>query len=105
MAKKTDEFLSQWDKNDLPGCSVGAVRDGNAEFKGPETGAGFLARLEKVFDFLVDGNTARPTGGGIGTALDIAGEEFDGGKQAAHAAHVTVAIAAIVVSGSGKFVV
>ena len=27
-AKKADAFLAQWNKNDMPGCSVGAVRDG-----------------------------------------------------------------------------
>lgn len=32
-AKKVDAFLSQWDKNDLPGCSVGVVKDGNLVYK------------------------------------------------------------------------
>lgn len=32
-AKKVDAFLSQWDKNDLPGCSVGAVKDGRLVYK------------------------------------------------------------------------
>ncbi len=32
-AKKADEFLSQWDKNDMPGCSVGAVKDGRLVYK------------------------------------------------------------------------
>lgn len=32
-AKKTDAFLAQWDKNDLPGCGVGAVRDGKLVYK------------------------------------------------------------------------
>jgi CubicO group peptidase (beta-lactamase class C family) len=32
-AKKVDEFLSQWDKKDMPGCSVGAVKDGKLFYK------------------------------------------------------------------------
>jgi CubicO group peptidase (beta-lactamase class C family) len=33
LAKKVDAFLSQWDKNDLPGCSVGVVKDGRLVYK------------------------------------------------------------------------
>ncbi len=32
-AKKVDEFLAQWDKNNMPGCSVGAVKDGKLVYK------------------------------------------------------------------------
>ena len=32
-AKKADAFLSQWENNDMPGCSVGAVKDGNLVYK------------------------------------------------------------------------
>src|SRR5919112_5679446 len=32
-AKKVDAFLSQWDKNDLPGGAVGVVRDGRLVYK------------------------------------------------------------------------
>ena len=32
-AKKADAFLSQWNKNDMPGCSVGAVKDGKFVYK------------------------------------------------------------------------
>ena len=32
-AKKVDAYLSQWDKNDMPGCSVGAVKDGKFVYK------------------------------------------------------------------------
>ena len=32
-AKKADEFLSQWDKKDMPGCGVGAVKDGQLVYK------------------------------------------------------------------------
>ena len=33
LATKVDAFLSQWDKNDLPGCSVGAVKHGKLVYK------------------------------------------------------------------------
>src|SRR5687767_9004654 len=32
-AKKVDVFLSQWDKSDMPGCGVGAVKDGKLVYK------------------------------------------------------------------------
>jgi len=32
-AKKVDAFLAQWDKNDMPGCAVGVVRDGKLVYK------------------------------------------------------------------------
>ena len=32
-AKKVDAFLAQWDKNDMPGCGVGAIRDGKLVYK------------------------------------------------------------------------
>ncbi len=32
-AKKVDAFLSQWDKNDMPGCAVGVVKDGRLVYK------------------------------------------------------------------------
>jgi CubicO group peptidase (beta-lactamase class C family) len=32
-AKKVDAFISQWDKNDMPGCAVGVVRDGRLVYK------------------------------------------------------------------------
>lgn len=32
-AKKADAFLSQWDKNDLPGCAVGVVKEGKLVYK------------------------------------------------------------------------
>ena len=32
-AAKVDEFLSQWDKNDLPGGAVGVVKDGKLIYK------------------------------------------------------------------------
>ncbi|HEX8289075.1 MAG TPA: serine hydrolase [Pyrinomonadaceae bacterium] len=31
--KKVDVFLAQWDKNDMPGCSVGAVKEGKIVYK------------------------------------------------------------------------
>ena len=32
-ARQADDFLSQWDKKDMPGCSVGAVKDGKLVYK------------------------------------------------------------------------
>ena len=32
-AKKVDAFLSQWDKNDMPGGAVGVVKDGRLVYK------------------------------------------------------------------------
>src|SRR5688572_26922481 len=32
-ARKVDEFLSQWDKANMPGCGVGAVKDGKLVYK------------------------------------------------------------------------
>ncbi|MGC2238398.1 MAG: serine hydrolase [Pyrinomonadaceae bacterium] len=32
-AKKADAFLVQWDKNDMPGCAVGVVKDGKLIYK------------------------------------------------------------------------
>src|SRR5215208_3996494 len=33
LAKKVDAYLSQWDQADLPGCAVGAVKDGKLVYK------------------------------------------------------------------------
>lgn len=33
LAKKADAFLAQWDKNDLPGGSVGVIKDGKLVYK------------------------------------------------------------------------
>jgi CubicO group peptidase (beta-lactamase class C family) len=32
-AKKVDAFLAQWDKNDMPGCGIGIVKDGKLVYK------------------------------------------------------------------------
>src|ERR1700741_5359279 len=32
-AKKVDAFLSQWEKNDMPGAAVGVVKDGKLVYK------------------------------------------------------------------------
>ena len=32
-AKKAEAFLAQWDKKDMPGCSVGAITDGRLVYK------------------------------------------------------------------------
>jgi CubicO group peptidase (beta-lactamase class C family) len=33
LAKKADAFLSQWNKNDMPGCAVGVIKDGRLVYK------------------------------------------------------------------------
>jgi CubicO group peptidase (beta-lactamase class C family) len=33
LARQADDFLAQWDKNDMPGCSVGAIKDGQFVYK------------------------------------------------------------------------
>src|SRR5690606_34342605 len=49
---------------------------------------------EEVLDLLVDGEAAGPARGGVGSTLDVAGEELGAGEEAAHPAHVAVAVAA-----------
>jgi hypothetical protein len=74
------------------GPGVGAIGHGDAELDGAEAGLGGGVGLQVVFDFLVDGNAAGPACGVAAAAADVAGEEFGAGEQAAHAAHVGVAI-------------
>jgi hypothetical protein len=50
--------------------------------------------LQEVFDLLVDRQAAGPAGGSVAAPLDVSGEQFDAGQQAAHAAHVLIAVAA-----------
>ena len=50
--------------------------------------------MEEISNFLIDGNIFRPAGGFVTAALDVTGEQFVGGQQAADAAHVAVAVAA-----------
>jgi CubicO group peptidase (beta-lactamase class C family) len=33
LAKKADDYLAQWDKSDMPGCSVGAIKEGRLIYK------------------------------------------------------------------------
>jgi CubicO group peptidase (beta-lactamase class C family) len=33
LTKKVDAFLSQWNKNDMPGCAVGVIKDGRLVYK------------------------------------------------------------------------
>ena len=33
LAKKADDFLARWDKPDMPGCGVGAIKDGRLVYK------------------------------------------------------------------------
>ena len=54
--------------------------------------------LEVVLDLLIDREPFGPSGRRVGTTLDVAGEELDARQQAAHAAHVVVAVAAKLVA-------
>src|SRR5205085_8862745 len=47
----------------------------------------------EVFDFLIDRNAAGPTRRAAAAAADIAGQQFARREQAAHPAHVIVAVA------------
>ena len=73
---------------------VGAVADGDADLERPQAGLGLRVRLQIGAQRLVDGRTAGPAGGRAAPAHDVAGEELDAGEQAAHAAHVRIAVAA-----------
>ena len=75
------------------GPGVGTIGDGDAEFEGAEAGFGAGLGLEEVFYLLVDRDASGPTGWVAAAAADVAGEEFGAGEEAAHAAHVGVAIA------------
>ena len=73
---------------------IGPIRHGDAELERAE--ACFRGRilLEEVFQLLIDRDAAGPTGGIAAAAHDVAFEQLVAGEQAAHAAHVAVAIAA-----------
>ena len=51
-----------------------------------------------VLDLLIDREPLGPARRRVGAALDVAGEELDPRQQAAHAAHVVVAVAAKLVA-------
>ena len=73
---------------------IGATGHGDAELQRAEAGARLRLALEEILHLLVDGDAARPAGGIAAAAPDIAGQQFTAGEQAAHAAHVAVAVAA-----------
>ncbi len=79
---------------------VGAIGDHDAEFERAEASAGGRICLQEVLDFLVDGDAFGPAGRRVGAALDVAGEQFGAGEQAADAAHVVVAVAADLVGNA-----
>ena len=64
----------------------------------PKPRARFGPALQEILDLLIDRDSLGPSGRGVRTALDVAGEQLDAGQQAAHAAHVVVAVAAKLVA-------
>src|SRR5262249_34702074 len=70
------------------------IRNHDAEFERAESRLGGRVLLEEVPNLLVDGDALGPAGWRVGATLDVAGEEFDAGEEAAYAAHVAVAVAA-----------
>ena len=72
---------------------VGALVDLDAELERAEAGPGLGLGLQVAGDLLVDGDALRPARRGVRAALDVAREQLDAGEQAAHAAHVAVAVA------------
>ena len=85
---------------DHPGPVVGPVGDRHPELQGSEAGTGVRVVLEKIPDFLVDGDTVGPACGGVRAALDVSGEEFNAGEEAADPTLVTVAVAPDLVAES-----
>ena len=85
----------------LVGAGIGHARPGigtiaytHAKFQCAKARTGGGLRLQKVFDLLINRDAFGPASRGVAAALNVAGEELDAGKQAAHPAHVAVAIAA-----------
>src|SRR5262249_5365998 len=75
-----------------------AVGDHHAELQRAEARLRRRVRLQEVPDLLIDGDALGPAGRRVGAALDVAGEQLDAGQEAAHAAHVRVAVAAHLVA-------
>ena len=73
---------------------IRAIRDGDADLERAETCASRFVFLEKVFEFLVDGDGRSPACRGFGSALNVSGVETSSGEETGHPAHVTVAVAA-----------
>ena len=78
----------------MPRPRVSAVGHDDAQLQRAEAGLRLGLGVQKVADLLIDRRAFGPAGGRVAAALDIAGEELDAGQQAAHAAHVSVAVAA-----------
>ena len=83
---------------DHAGPGIGAVRNHHAELERAEPGARVRLALQGVLDLLVDREPLGPARRRVGTTLDVAGKELDPRQQAAHAAHVVVAVAAELVA-------
>ena len=83
-----------------PRPGIGPVGDEDAELERAEPGGGLRARLEEAGDLLIDRQPARPARRRVASPLDVAGEEFDAGEQAADAAHVAIAVAADLVANA-----
>ena len=77
---------------DHPRPGVGLVGHEDAELERAKAGLRGRERLEMVADLLVDRDPARPAGRRVAASLDVAGEQLDTREQAAHAAHVAVAV-------------
>ena len=75
------------------GPGISTIGHGDAELEGAEACLRFLFGLQVVLDLLINGDVARPTGRITAAAHDVALHQLVAGEQAAHAAHVAVAIA------------
>ncbi len=80
-----------------------AIWHHDTEFKRSESSARVSLALESGLDFLIDRRPFRPAGGRVGAPLDVAGKELDSGEQAAHPAHVIVAVAAKLVTNAVEY--
>src|SRR5205814_1930818 len=75
------------------GPGIGPFRHHYTEFQRAKAGSGGRVLLEEALDLLIDGDSARPAGRGVGAALNVAGKELDAREQAADSPHVVVAVA------------
>ena len=79
---------------------IGAIGHHHAEFERSVPGARLGPALQGILDLLIDRDPLGPSGGSVRATLDVAGEELDSGQQAAHAAHVVVAVTAQLVANT-----
>src|SRR5690606_27686941 len=75
------------------GPGVGPVGNEHAKFERSEAGLSCCVLLQEILNFLIDGNSAGPTGGSLTAPLHVPGKQFDPRKQTADAPHVAIAIA------------